>query len=156
MVALPLVACEFWFDVRSRGRRLIPELAGALGVSSIAAMIALAGDVSQRLEFGLWLVLEARVVTAIPFVRAQIARLHGRAVARAQVALFDVAAMVLAATAVAVDRPLLAGAVGIILLIVVQAAASRRPVPKVTVIGVRQTLLGLAVVLVTGVGVHVG
>jgi len=119
-------------------------------------MIALAGDVSQRLEFGLWLVLAARVVTAIPFVRAQIARLHGRAVARAQVALFDVAAMVLAATAVAVDRPLLAGAVGIILLIVVQAAASRRPVPKVTVIGVRQTLLGLAVVLVTGVGVHVG
>ena len=31
VIAGPLVAVEFWFDIRSRGRRLIPELCGAMG-----------------------------------------------------------------------------------------------------------------------------
>ena len=31
-VAAPLVALELWFDMRSRSRRLIPELAGSVGM----------------------------------------------------------------------------------------------------------------------------
>src|SRR5690606_22748321 len=41
--AAPLVAVELWFDMRSRGRRLTPELCGAIGVSAVAAAVALAG-----------------------------------------------------------------------------------------------------------------
>ena len=29
-IALPLFGVEFWYDVRSRGRRLVPELCGAI------------------------------------------------------------------------------------------------------------------------------
>ena len=78
LVALPFLAVEAWFEVRSRGRRLVPELAGAVGVCSVAAMVVLADGQSGRLAAGVWLVLAARVATSIPHVRAQIARLHRR------------------------------------------------------------------------------
>ena len=43
-VAAPLFAVELWFDVRSRGRRLVPELCGAIGITAAAAAIVIAGD----------------------------------------------------------------------------------------------------------------
>ena len=40
-LALPLVAVELWFDVRSRSRRLVPELCGAIGIASVAPAIVI-------------------------------------------------------------------------------------------------------------------
>ncbi len=51
-VALPLFAIELWFDARSRGRRLTPELCGAIGISAVAAAIVLAGGEGHVLAFG--------------------------------------------------------------------------------------------------------
>ena len=42
-VAAPFVGVELWFDMRSRGRRLIPELAGTFGIGSVVAAIVLIG-----------------------------------------------------------------------------------------------------------------
>ena len=42
LVAAPLLVTELAYDIRSRGRRLVPELAGSIGVASVAAMIVLA------------------------------------------------------------------------------------------------------------------
>ena len=64
LVAGPLVAIELSFEIRSRGRRLIPELCGAVGVAAVTASIVLAGDHAVRLAVGLWLVLAARAVGA--------------------------------------------------------------------------------------------
>ena len=50
LVAGPLVLVQLGFEARSRGRRLIPELAGAVGVCSVAAMSALADGESGRLR----------------------------------------------------------------------------------------------------------
>jgi hypothetical protein len=47
VVALPLVALELWFDMRSRSRRLVPELAGTIGIGSVAAAIVLADGASS-------------------------------------------------------------------------------------------------------------
>src|SRR5690606_16216423 len=77
-VAAPLVALELWFDMRSRSRRLVPELAGAVGISAVAAMVVLAGGEGAALATGVWLVPAARAATAVPHVRAQVLRLHGR------------------------------------------------------------------------------
>src|SRR6185295_6555627 len=41
--ALPFGAIQFSYDVRNRGRRVMPELAGALVPASLAAAIAIAG-----------------------------------------------------------------------------------------------------------------
>ncbi|MBL8776327.1 MAG: YwiC-like family protein [Acidimicrobiales bacterium] len=152
VAAAPLVAVEAWYEVRSRGRRLVPELAGAIGVSAAATAIAIAGGAPLPLAFGLWLVLGARGATSIPQVRAQISSLHGRAVSSATTTAGDLAALAFAAVAVALDPSLLAGALAIAAIVVIQRVSARRPTPAPKVVGLRQLALGLALVLITAVG----
>ncbi len=154
-IAAPLVAVELWFDMRSRSRRLVPELGGAVGIAAVAAAIALAGDKSGRLAAGLWLVLAARAVASIPFVRLQIARLRrgARPVTGSDGA--QVCGAAIAALAVAVDKSLALGFVAVLGLAALQAVwARRRPVPA-KVLGLRQLFLGIGLVLVTALGVIV-
>jgi hypothetical protein len=148
-----LILMEAWFDVRSRSRRLVPELAGAVGVCSVASMIVLADGGSGRLAAGVWALLVARVVTSIPHVRAQIARLHGRPSSAAGAAAADAGALVAAALAVWVDHSLAAGAVAIVAVVAIQRVTARGPVPRPVVLGMRQMAMGLAVVVVTALGV---
>ncbi len=153
LVAAPLVGVESWFDVRSKSRRLAPELAGAIGVCSVTAMIALADGDSARLAAGLWAVLTARVVTSIPHVRDQIARLHGRAGSTTAGRVADGSALAMAALAVALDDRLLAGAVAILAVVAIQRMTARGEIPRPAVLGMRQMALGFGVVLVTAAGV---
>ena len=151
--AVPLVAVELWFDMRSRGRRLVPELAGAIGIGSVAAAIAVAGGEPARLAIGLWLVIAARAVASIPFVRVQIDRLrHGHGDRRAS-DLAQLAGVAIAVGAVAVDDRMVAGAVAVAVLAAGQLWWVRRPPIPAKRLGVRQLLLGLAVVVAAGVGV---
>ena len=153
VIAAPLVAVELWFDMRSRSRRLVPELAGAIGISSVVTMIVLADGGDARLAWGLWLVLSARTVTSIPFVRDQIARLHQRAGPPRTTMVADLVAVLVAATAFGLDQALLAGAVAIVGVVVYQRLSARWPTPRAVVVGIRQMVLGLVVVAVTAVGV---
>lgn len=73
-VASPFILLELWFDVRSRGRRLIPELAGSVGICSVAAAVAVAGGAGTRLAVALWLILAARAVATVAFARVQVVR----------------------------------------------------------------------------------
>jgi hypothetical protein len=153
VIAAPLILVEAWFDVRSRGRRLVPELAGAVGICSVASMVVLADGRSAGLAAAVWLVLAARAVTSIPHVREQIARLHERPTAPAITVLADLAAVALAVAAVIVDHRLLVGALAVATLVAAQRLTAIRPVPRAVVLGVRQTLFGLAVVIATALGV---
>lgn len=51
--AAPLVALQLWFDARNRGRELLPEVAGAVAIGSLAACVALAGGLPLLPAFGL-------------------------------------------------------------------------------------------------------
>ena len=153
LIAAPLVGIELWFDMRSRSRRLVPELAGAIGVSAVVAMIVLADRGSSALAVGLWLVLAARVVTSIPFVRAQVASLHDRPSDARVLIVADLSAVAVAVLAVVVDTQLTAGALAIAGVIVFQRLSARWPVPRAAVLGARQTVLGATVVAVTALGV---
>ena len=92
------------------------------------------------------------------WVRAQVARLHGRASsARATTAdLADLAAIALAATAVIVDRRLIAGAVAVAVVLATQRTWGRTDPPRPVVLGMRQMALGFGVALVTAVGIVAG
>jgi hypothetical protein len=154
-VAAPLIAVELWFDMRSRSRRLIPELAGTIGIGSVAAAIALADGADLRLAFGLWCVVAARGAAAIPYVRTQVFRLHARAYRRWPSDL----AQVLAVAAVAVGWVLDAVPFATIVVLAVVGAANivalrlePRP-PKV--LGVQQMTFGLAVTVVTATAILV-
>lgn len=152
-IAAPLVATELWFDTRSRSRRLVPELAGTYGICSVAAMILLAAGHPPTEALAAWLVLAGRGTTAIPRVRAQIARLHQRPWSSRDLVVADVAAFALAAVAVTADRAVVAGSVAVVGVIAVQRLTATTPVPA-KVIGIRQTVLGLAVVAATAVGLQ--
>jgi hypothetical protein len=153
VVALPLVAVELWFDMRSRSRRLVPELAGTIGIGGVAAAIVLADGGEIALAAGLWCIVAARAVASIPFVRLQLSR-HKQQPSRILVSdAAQGAAFVVAGAAVALDAAVVAGLGAIAALGLFQAWASRRPPPVAAVLGAQQVAAGLTVVLITALGV---
>jgi hypothetical protein len=116
-------------------------------------MIALAGGEAAALAAGLWLVLAARTVAAIPSVRAQVMALHGRAASPIAGRIGDAAAVALAACAVVVDPQLLAGAITVVAVVALQHLSDHIPAPRAALLGVRQTVFGFLVVVVTAIGV---
>ena len=155
VVALPLFVVELWFDVRSRGRRLVPELCGAIGMGAVAAAIVTAGDGPIRLAIAAWLILAARSTGAIPFIRTQILRLHRGAASTRSSDLFQLLAVVVAAAAAVVDRDVIVGSVAVLMIIVLHLVWVRRsPVPQAAVLGLRQMALGFGLVAVTTLGVR--
>jgi YwiC-like protein len=152
-VAAPLVALELWFEVRSRGRRLVPELCGSIGIASVAAMIVLAAGRSTALAAGVWLVLAARSVGAIPFVRVQIARLR-RGVANTRPSdAVQAVALAIGTAAVVVDQRMVGGLAGLVVLAGLQVVWVRRPPIAAKALGLRQMMLGVGLVAMTAVGV---
>ncbi|MBI4934380.1 MAG: YwiC-like family protein [Actinobacteria bacterium] len=155
-VAMPLVAVESWYDVRSRGRRLVPELCGAVGMASVVAAVVLAGGESGRLAVGAWLVLAGRSVGAVPFVRVQITRLRRGTAVRWHSHVAQVAALALGAVAVVSDHRFVAGLAGLAVLAALQTAWVHRPPTAAKVLGLRQMALGFGLVAVTAAGVLAG
>lgn len=154
-VALPLFAVELWFDVRSRGRRLVPELCGATGMGAVAAAIVIADDGSARLAVAAWLILAARSIGAIPFIRTQILRLHRGSASTRSSDLFQLLAVVVAAAAAVVDRDVLVGSLAVLVIVGLHLVWVRRsPVPPAKVLGLRQMALGFGLVAVTALGVR--
>lgn len=149
VVALPLIGLELWFDMRSRSRRLVPELAGSVGIGAFATAIALAAGASTRMAWGLWAVVLARSVAAIPYVRHQIGR--GRATAEPRLLSDGAQGLAVLAIAVAwlVDLVPFASVVVIALAAAIDLVAVRLPPKRAVLIGIQQMVVGLAVILVT-------
>ena len=152
-IALPLFAVELWYDARSRSRRVVPELCGAIGISAVVAAIALAGGEGYRTAIALWLVLAARSVASVPFARVQVLRLRATPPSTATSDIGEFAALVIAALAVVVDTSVLLGAVTVVAVAVVQFLWSRGPARPAKVVGFSQLGFGLAVVAATAIGV---
>ncbi len=152
-IAFPMVAIEAWFDARSRSRRLVPELCGAVGIGAVVAAIVVAGGESNQLAAALWLVLAARSIGAIPFVRVQIMRLRRGAGPTGPSDVAQLAAVAVGTVAVAVDHRVAAGLIGLVVLVALQAVWARRPPPVAKVLGMTQMGLGIGLVLVTAAGV---
>jgi hypothetical protein len=155
-VAAPLVAVEAAYDVRSRSRRLVPELCGAIGIASVAAAIARAGEASWTISIGLWLVLAARAVASVPFARAQVLRAKGRRIGTASVDLAQVAAVAIAAAGWVAGAVPGAAFVAVAAVALGQTAWLRLRPPPVVVVGVTQLAVGLAIVGVTAAAIRLG
>ncbi len=149
--ALPFAAVESAYEVRSRGRRLVPELCGAISISAVATAIALADGQSVRLSVALWLILVARAAGAIPFVRVQIQRLR-----RGQASLVgsDVGqgvALGIGAAGVLVAPAVAGGLAAVGACAVAHGRWVRRPPVPARVVGMREMVLGLVVVALTAI-----
>lgn len=153
LAGLPLLAIELWYDARSRGRRLIPELCGAIGIGATGAAIVVAGDEPWQLGVAIWAILAGRALVSIPFVRAQIVRLRRGVPMSKSAGALQVGGVAVAFAAAAADRSVLVGAVGVAAIAVAQAVTLRRPVPPPKILGLRQLGFGLALVGATAMGV---
>ncbi len=154
-VALPLFGIELWFDARSRGRRLVPELCGAVGITAAVAAIVVAGGDAWMLAVALWIVLAGRAVASVPFARVQVLRLKSGA---APVRVSDVgqlAGLVLAVVAWLVDSRAGLGACAVVVVAATQLAWSRGPARPAKVVGLWQLGFGLGVVGATAIGVAI-
>lgn len=154
VIALPLLGLELWFDMRSRSRRLLPELAGTTGIGSVGAAIVLAGSGSAETAAGVWLLVAARAVASLPFVRFQLQRAKGQPVRVWEQDLAQAGAVALAAGGVVLGWLPGPAAVPIGILVLVQLVLARVPPPRAVIVGVQQTLLGLAVVVAAGIAIR--
>ncbi|HEX3101747.1 MAG TPA: YwiC-like family protein [Pyrinomonadaceae bacterium] len=66
---MPLAAVQIRYDVARQSRRLLPELCGAVALSSSAAVIALAGGWSYASAAALSVIFVLRMVPSILYVR---------------------------------------------------------------------------------------
>jgi YwiC-like protein len=153
VVAAPLVAVELSYDIRSRGRRLIPELCGAIAIAASGASIVLAAGGDSGLAVGVWLIIAARAIGAIPFVRVQIVRLRRGTGPIVHSDVAQIASLGVAAVAVLANHRLVSGFVAVVLSAVVQSVSVRRPPIPAKRLGLRQMAMGLALVAVTAAGV---
>ena len=128
-MAPPLIAVELWFDMRSRSRRLVPELAGTIGIGSVAA--------------------------AIPYVRTQVFRLHARPYRRWPSDLAQVLAVAAVASGWVLDAVPFATVVVPAVVGAINVAALRLEPRPPKVLGIQQMIFGLAVTVVTAAAVLV-
>ena len=150
LAAVPLIAIELWFDMRSRSRRLVPELAGTVGIGGVAAAIVLAAEGGAILAAGAWLVIVARAVASLPFVRFQLRRIKHQTHRRWAQDLAQGAAVALAVIGVGVGWLPVVAAGAVVALATVQLVLARTRPPRAVIVGVQQLVLGLAVVITAG------
>ena len=153
ILAAPLASIQLFYDARGRGRELPPEVTGSIAMASVAASIALAGGWSRPTAFGLWLILAARVVPTLLFVRARLRQLHGRTARSAPVLLAHAIALaVVLASVLANVVPALAVAAFLVLLLRAFYGFSERTVITAKRIGVRELVFGAMTVLAAALG----
>ncbi len=69
LIAVPLAALSIYYDAIGQSRRLVPELAGSIAITSSAGVIALAGGWSIEGAVDLWIIMLCRWVPSILYVR---------------------------------------------------------------------------------------
>jgi hypothetical protein len=149
LAAAPLVTIELWFDMRSRSRRLLPELAGTVGIGSVAAAIALADSAETGLAVGLWVVVAARAGAAIPYARTQVFRARSRPYELWHSDLAQALAVVAVTIAWVAEVVPLAAVIAIMVIALFNVGAVRSAPRPAKIIGLQQMFFGLAVVGVT-------
>jgi hypothetical protein len=152
LVASPLFVIELSYDARSRGRRLVPELCGAVGISASAAAIVLAGGGATSVAIAAWIVLGARAIASVTFARVQVTRGRSHPTPRLASDVAQVAGVVCALVACVVDGDAALGAACVVAVAITQFAWSRGPARPAKLVGVWQMVFGIVVVAGTAIG----
>lgn len=72
VLVIPLVIYQIYCDVSRKTRETIPEITGAIAMSSSAAAIAVAGGMTWQGAAALWIFLAARLLPSILYVRERL------------------------------------------------------------------------------------
>ena len=154
LVGLPFAIAQFVWDARNKSRALGAEVCGAIALGSVAAAIARLGGLSFPFAIGLWLVLSARSVPTIVYVRARLKLERSRPFdPEPSVRLHAIAAVVIALIALAGWAPGTA-LVGSLLLVAraMWGLSNRRRGHTPAAVGAQEVVVGLANVLAIAAG----
>jgi hypothetical protein len=91
VVMSPLVAVFLLYDTRNQSRQLVPELVGPPGLAAVAASMAIAAGWSWAAAGALWVLLMARAIPSVAYVRSRLRLEKGKPFAMAPVILVHVA-----------------------------------------------------------------
>jgi len=158
LIVAPLAAMQMYWDVRRKSRDLLPELLGAIAMSSSIAVMALAADMSRPAALALWILFIARGIPSILYVRERLKLEKGKGFSRVIPTVANVAAFLsVAILAYHGLLPYLVVAIlGILLARTVFGLSPNRKKLKAMQIGVREIFYGTAVVLALIVGHFAG
>jgi hypothetical protein len=157
-LAAPPALAQLAADAWGKGRTLAAEALGCALPGALAASIALAAGWAIGPALALWAILAARAIAAILHVRARLRADRGTG-GTAPVPLAGYALGLLLALALAWEGlgPWTAGAVFGVLLARVLRERVFPPAPvRPQILGMREMALGLASVLLIGLGVRLG
>jgi hypothetical protein len=153
-LAAPVAVIQFRAYLLNRGRGVLPELAGAAALAVTAPGIALAGEASPGAAFVLWLIVIARNVPSILYIRAHLRLEHDKPYTLTPVAVSNLVAVTGMLLLAALDRvPMLVIAALTLLFFRAMVGLSpyRRRV-RIQTIGFLEMAYGLIVVLAAVMG----
>jgi len=154
IVLSPLILVFLLFDTQNRGRSLLPELAGPLGLAASAPAIALAAGWSWTGASALWVVLMARTLPSIFYVRARLRLERGKSFDAGSVVIYHVAfAVVVGALAwrgLTTWATVLAFAI-LVLRAIIGLSRYRR-LRRAQQVGISEIAYGLIYVLIVAIG----
>jgi len=118
LIAAPIASVQLLYDSVGRSRTLMAELAGSISIGAVATAIAIAGGWPRPAAFGLWIILAARTVPTILYIRARLRLLHRKSASpRVVIIVHLLAILVVIGLARAAVVPFLAVAALVILLL---------------------------------------
>lgn len=157
-LATPAVLIQLIYDTTGRSRSLIPELAGAAGIASVVAAMALVDGFSSSIAFVLWALVVARGIPTILYLRARLRKLHRKEAKPWAAITAHVIAVVAGIALVKFDHaPLLA--VGALIMLLVRAVAgllSSDMNVRAKTLGIREFIFGAVFVLAVFAGYKLG
>jgi len=150
----PLFVVYVLYDTAKRSRRLLAEVAGPLGLAGSAPALALAGGMTPAEAAALWVLVAARAVPSVLYVRAMLRRLRGEsasgpAVVAWHAGFFGVGVVLSAAGAVPNTAP---AALLVLLLRAVWGLSGRSKATRATQVGVLEILYGAVYALIVAGG----
>ena len=158
LFAAPIAIIQLLYDSVGRSRTLPAELAGSISIGAVATAIAIAGGWPRPMAFGLWVILAARTVPTILYLRARLRHLHRKpASPRVVIIVHLLASLMVFGLALAGVVPFLAVAALVILLLraAIGFSESGKPVTAKK-LGLRELGFGAMTVLAVVLGHFVG
>lgn len=87
LLILPLGIYQIYCDASKKSRQLLPELTGAIAISSSVAAVTLAGGFSWTTSLALWVVFICRLIPSILYVRNRLKLEKGKSFSAISVAI---------------------------------------------------------------------
>jgi hypothetical protein len=156
--AAPLALAQLAYDSRLQGRQLLPELLGAVALSSVVAAEMRAEGFAVGPSLAAWAVLAARAQSAVLYVRARLRYDRGLAPGRAAALVSHLGALLLAFTLARTGYTpwVVVPAFGLLLVRALYGLSPLRARVRPQVVGIQEMAFGFSFVLLVALGYALG